>query len=70
MKHQNDQNTDGERSYLAIGLSLGTMAGVLMDNIGLGLMMGVMLGVSVGPAMGVLRKGKKSEEQKDNDEKQ
>ena len=46
------------------------MAGVLMDNIGLGLMMGVMLGISVGPAVSALRKGKKSEEQKDNDEKQ
>lgn len=70
MKHQNDKNTDDGMSYLAIGLSLGIMAGVLMDNIGLGMMMGVILGISVGPAVGVLRKGKKSGEQKDNDEKQ
>ena len=31
---------------------------------------GVMMGVSIGPAIDVLRKNKKSEEQEDNDEKE
>lgn len=31
---------------------------------------GVMIGVSIGPAIDVLRKNKKSEEQEDNNEKE
>lgn len=44
--------------------------GFLIDNIGLGMCLGVMMGVSIGPAIDVLRKNKKSEEQEDNDEKE
>ena len=40
-----------------------------MDNIGLGMMLGVAVGLCTGPAIGVLKKNKKAEEQKD-DEKQ
>ena len=44
--------------------------GFLIDDIGLGMCLGVMMGVSIGPAIDVLRKNKKSEEQEDNDEKE
>ena len=39
-------------------------------DIGLGMCLGVMMGVSIGPAIDVLRKNMKSEEQEDNDEKE
>lgn len=38
--------------------------------VGLGMCLGVMMGVSIGPAIDVLRKNMKSEEQEDNDEKE
>lgn len=44
--------------------------GFLIDDIGLGMCLGVMMGVSIGPAIDVLRKNMKSEEQEDNDEKE
>ena len=56
--------------WIAIGLCLGIVIGLLIDDIGLGMCLGVMMGVSVGPAIDVLRKNKKSEEQEDNDEKE
>ena len=56
--------------WIAIGLSLGIVIGFLIDDIGLGMCLGVMMGVSIGPAIDVLRKNKKSEEQEDNDEKE
>lgn len=52
--------------WIAIGLSLGIVIGFLIDDIGLGMC----LGVSIGPAIDMLRKNKKSEEQEDNDEKE
>ena len=56
---------------LAVGLSLGVLFGVVTDNIGLGMMItGVAVGLCVSPAVGALRKNRKSEEQADNDEKQ
>ena len=36
----------------------------------IGMCLGVMMGVSIGPAIDVLRKNMKSEEQEDNDEKE
>ena len=56
--------------WIAIGLCLGIVIGLLIDDIGLGMCLGIMMGVSVGPAIDVLRKNKKSEEQEDNDEKE
>ena len=61
--------SNGSGSGLAIGLSLGVLFGIVTDNIGLGMMLGVAVGLYTGPAIGVLKKNKKAEEQKD-DEKQ
>ena len=55
---------------LAVGLSLGVLFGVVTDNIGLGMITGVAVGLCVSPAVGALRKNRKSEEQADNDETQ
>lgn len=57
-----------ERAIL--GLSLGIVIEFLIDDIGLGMCLGVMMGVSIDPAIDVLRKNMKSEEQEDNDEKE
>ena len=57
-------------SGLAIGLSLGVLIGIIIDDIGLGMMLGVAVGLCTGPAIGVLRKNQKTEEQASNDEKQ
>lgn len=56
-------------SALAVGLSLGVLFGIVMDNTGLGMMLGVAVGLCTGPAISVLKKNKKAEEQTD-DEKQ
>ena len=56
-------------SALAVGLSLGVLFGIVMDNIGLGMMLGVAVGLCTGPAISVLKKNTKAEEQTD-DEKQ
>ena len=56
-------------SALAVGLSLGVLFGIVMDNIGLGMMLGVAVGLCTGPAISALKKNKKAEEQTD-DEKQ
>ena len=57
-------------SALAVDLSLGVLFGIVTDNIGLGMMLGVAVGLCTGPAIGVLRKNQKTEEQASNDEKQ
>ena len=57
-------------SGLAIGLSLGVLIGIIIDDIGLGMMLGVAVGLCTGPAIGVLRKNQKTEEQASDDEKQ
>ena len=57
-------------SGLAVGMSLGVLGGIIIDNIGLGMMIGVAGGLCGGSAIGVLRKNKKAEDRKDNDEKQ
>ena len=54
-------------SALAVGLSLGVLFGIVTDNIGLGVMLGIAMGLCAGPAIGVLKKNKKAEEQKDNE---
>ena len=54
---------------LAVGLSLGTLVGIVIDNIGLGMMMGVAVGLCVGSTIDVLRKNKKTTDQKDDNEK-
>ena len=56
--------------WIAIGLSLGIVIGFLIDDIGLATCPGVMMRVTIGPALAVLRKNMKSEEQEDNDEKE
>ena len=62
--------SDNSGTGLAVGLSLGVLIGIIIDDIGLGMMLGVAMGLCLGPAVGVLRKNRKSEEQSDNDEKQ
>lgn len=57
-----------ERAILELSLCI--VIEFLIDDIGLGMCLGVMMGVSIGPAIDVLRKNKKSEEQEDNDEKE
>ena len=57
-------------SALAVGLSLGVLFGIVTDNIGLGMMLGVAVGLCFGPAVGVLRKNQKVEEQTSDNEKQ
>ena len=76
MEPQKDQKNRKDASMttdtslgLGIGLSLGVLFGIVTDNIGLGMMLGVAVGLCTGPAIGVLKKNKKAEEQKD-DEKQ
>lgn len=49
---------------LALGLSLGTLIGIRMDNIGLGMMLGVAVGLGAGSAAG-LRKRKEREEDRE-----
>ena len=56
-------------SGLAVGLSLGVLVGIIIDNIGLEMMIGVAVGLCGGSAIGVLRKNKKAEARKDNDER-
>ena len=65
-----EPSSDNSGNWITIGLSLGIVIGFLIDDIGLGMCLGVMMGVSIGPAIDVLRKNKKSEEQEDNDEKE
>ena len=75
---QKDQKQTGDFSSntglgLAVGLSLGTLFGVVFDNIGLGRMMGAALGLCGGPAMELLhggRKSKKPQEREDDREQQ
>ena len=74
---------DGSEELKSAGIRVGMYVGgeehssakmivirFLIDDIGLGMCLGVMMGVSIGPAIDVLRKNKKSEEQEDNDEKE
>ena len=62
-------SSNGIGSSLSIGLSLGVLIGIIIDDIGLGMMLGVAVGLCTGPAISVLKKNKKAEEQTD-DEKQ
>ena len=55
---------DDSGSGLAIWLSLGILVGLLIDDLGLGMMLGVAVGLCTGPAIGALRKNKKAENQK------
>ena len=61
---------DNSGSWIAIGLCLGMVIGLFIDDLGLGMCLGVMLGVSVGPAIDVLRKNKKSKEYRNDDKKE
>ena len=62
--------SDTGGSWIAIGLCLGILVGFLMDDLGLGMMLGVAVGLCVGPAVSVLRKNQKVEEQTSDNEKQ
>ena len=57
-------------SSLAIGLSLGVLIGIIIDDIGLGMMLGVAVGLCIDPAIGTLKKNKKADEQENDDERQ
>ena len=57
-------------SGLAIGLSLGVLVGIIIDDIGLGMMLGVAVGLCIDPAIGTLKKNKKADEQENDDERQ
>ncbi len=54
---------DNSGSWIAIGLCLGIVIGLFIDDLGLGMCLGVMMGISVGPAIDALRKNKKSQEE-------
>ena len=43
---------------LAVGLSLSVLFGIVMDDIGLGMMTGVAVGLCVGPAVAMLRRNR------------
>lgn len=47
---------------LAVGLSLGVLFGIVMDDIGLGMMTGVAVGLCVGPAVAMLRRNRGARE--------
>ena len=65
-----EPSPDNSGSWIAIGLCLGIVIGLLTDDMGLGICLGVMMGVSIGPAIDALRKNKKSREHRDDDEKE
>ena len=60
-------HADDSGSGLAIGLSLGILVGLLIDDLGLGMMLGVAVGLCTGPAISALRKNKKAEKQNNNE---
>ena len=62
--------SNGIGSSLAIGLSLGVLIGIIIDDIGLGMMLGVAVGLCIDPAIGTLKKNKKADEQENDDERQ
>lgn len=71
-KNQKDTSMTTDTSLgLGIGLSLGVLFGIVMDNIGLGMMIGVAMGLCGGSATVVLKGKKKgtSDEEKKSDEK-
>ena len=57
-----------EGSSLAVGLRLGTLFGILMNEIALGMMCGVVFGLCAGPVLHVLKEKKKAEDRKKNGE--
>ena len=78
MKTKNDKikskgtSTPADSSLVpAIGLSLGTLFGIVTDNLALGMMIGVAVGLCGGSAAGALKGKKKetSDEEKENGEK-
>ena len=78
MKTKNDKikskgtSTPADNSLgLAIDLSLGTLFGIVTDNLALGMMIGVAVGLCGGSAAGALKGKKKetSDEEKENGEK-
>ena len=59
------KDTDGENDtsqWLAIGLSLGVLFGIVTDNIGLGMMIGVAIGLW-GDSVAEMLTGKKKDEE-------
>ena len=60
-------HADDSGSGLAIGLSLGILVGLLIDDLGLGMMLGAAVGLCSGSAISALRKNKKAEKQKDHE---
>ena len=57
-----------EGSCLAVGLSLGTLFGILMNEIALGMMFGLVFGLCAEPVLRVLKEKKKAEDRKKNGE--
>lgn len=52
-----------------MGLILGVLVGIIIDDIGLGMMLGVAMEICVGPAVAALRRDKKADEQENDDER-
>lgn len=46
------------------------LIGIIIDDIGLGMMLGVAVGLCIDPAIGTLKKNKKADEQENDDERQ
>lgn len=51
---------------LAVGLSLGAFAGIVIDSIGLGMMLGIAAGLSAAAVVGALRGNRQAEDRKEN----
>ncbi len=67
MKKDKESKQDNDISMnLALGLSIGTLLGVAIDNIGVGMLMGVAVGLCFYPAIGTLKKNSKSFEHKNS----
>ncbi len=67
MKKDKESKQDNDISMnLALGLSIGTLLGVAIDNIGVGMLMGVAVGLCFHPTIGTLKKNSKSFEHKNS----
>ena len=68
-KGKNIQSNSSQKESVQAG-DLGVLIGIIIDNIGLGMMLGVAVGLCTGPAIGALKKNKKADEQENDDERQ
>lgn len=73
MKPSEDKNTQktanaSAGAFLGVDLSLGMLFGVVMDNIGLGMMFVAIIGLCAAPAAAALKGKNRSEDHDQNDE--